>query len=69
MHTAEVKEVGKSIGQHAPLAAGHAVAQELLWISAERLASLCATHPDVDACLTATHRGWVQPCITTFNFS
>lgn len=38
--TAEVEEVGESVSQHGALAARHAVAQQLLWISAEGLASL-----------------------------
>lgn len=66
MHTAEVKEVGESVGQHGALAASHAVAKQLLWISTERLASLRATHPDVDTRLTAAQCGRVQSCTTTF---
>lgn len=66
VHTTEVKEVGDSVGQHGALAASHAVAQQLLWISAECLASLRTTHPNVNACLTATQCGRVQSCITTF---
>lgn len=66
--TTEVEEVGQSVGQHGTLAASHAVAQQLLWISAERLPSLRATDPDVNARLTAAQCGWVQPWITTFDY-
>lgn len=66
MHTGKVKEVGKSVGQHSMLAACHTISQQLLWISAEGLCSLCPTHTNVDTCLTATYCGWVQSCITTF---
>lgn len=60
VHTTEVEEVGQSVGQHRPLAARHAVPQQLLRVSAERLASLRPTHPDVDARLTAAQQRRVQ---------
>lgn len=63
--TVEVEEIGDPVGQHGPLAAGHAVAQQLLWVSAEGLTGLRAAHADVDARLTAPQGGGVQACSRT----